>query len=235
MHAYICEFIGVAMMLTLIEGVVANVTLKKSAMKGAGKLQATIACGLAVMIPAFIFGNASGAHFNPAVTLALAADGSFPWAQVPGYIIAQFLGAFAGAVNVWLMFGDQFDATEDPEVVFGCFSTSPAVRDIPRNLFSEAMITFILMFSIKGIEQVPGLAPGLSNVYVGAIVCACGMSLGGVTGFAINPARDLGPRVAHALLPIKGKGSCHWDYALVPIVGPIVGALAAVLVYALVF
>ena len=234
MLPYIAEFIGTMMLIILGDGVVANVTLNKSGMKGAGSIQITLAWGLAVMVPAFIFGAASGAHFNPALTLALAVDGSLAWSLVPGYIIAQFAGAIVGAVIVYLMFKDQFDATEDPGTKLGVFSTGPSIPNIPRNIFCEAIATFVLVFAIKGIAQVTGIAGGLSNFLVFGIIVSIGMSLGGLTGYALNPARDIGPRIAHALLPIKGKGSSNWGYAIVPLLGPILGALAAVGLYAII-
>ena len=234
MLPYIAEFIGTMMLILLGDGVVANVTLNKSGMKGAGPIQITLAWGLAVMVPAFIFGAASGAHFNPALTIALAADGSLAWSMVPGYIIAQFAGAFTGAVLVYLMFKDQFDATKDPGTKLGVFSTGPAVRNIPRNIFCEAVATFVLVFAIKGIAQVGGIAGGLSNFLVFGIIVSIGMSLGGLTGYALNPARDIGPRIAHAVLPIKNKGDSNWSYAIVPLVGPIIGALVAVGLYAII-
>ena len=208
MLPYIAEFLGTMMLIILGDGVVANVTLNKSGMKGAGSIQITLAWGLAVMVPAFIFGAASGASFNPALTIALAVDGSFDWAMVPGYIIAQFAGAFVGAIIVYLMFKDQFDATDDPGTKLGVFSTGPSVPNMPRNIFCEAVATFVLVFAIKGMAQV-----------------------GGLTGYALNPARDIGPRIAHAVLPIKGKGSSNWGYAPVPVVGPIIGGIVAVLLY----
>ena len=214
MTPYIAEFVGTMILILLGDGVVANVNLNKSGMKGAGAVQITLAWGLAVLVPAFIFGAAS-ASFNPALTIALAADGSFAWSMVPGYIVAQLAGAFCGACLVYLLFKDQFDATEDASTKRGVFCTAPAVRNIPRNILSEAVGTFVLVF---------------------AIIVSVGMSLGGLTGYAINPARDLGPRLAHAVLPIQGKGSSDFGYGLVvPIVGPILGALAAVLVYGLIF
>lgn len=234
MLPYIAEFLGTMLLIILGDGVVANVTLNKSGMKGAGSIQITLAWGLAVMVPAFIFGAASGAHFNPALTLALAVDGSLAWGLVPGYIIAQFLGAIVGAVIVYLMFKDQFDATEDPGTKLGVFSTGPSIPNIPRNIFCEAVATFVLVFAIKGIGQVTGIAGGLSNILVFGIIVSIGMSLGGLTGYALNPARDIGPRIAHALLPIKGKGSSNWGYAIVPLVGPIIGALVAVGLYAII-
>ena len=234
MLPYIAEFLGTMMLIILGDGVVANVTLNKSGMKGAGSIQITLAWGLAVMLPAIIFGAASGAHFNPALTIALALDGSLAWGLVPGYIIAQFAGAIVGAVIVYLMFKDQFDATEDPGTKLGVFSTGPSIPNIPRNIFCEAIATFVLVFAIKGIAQVTGIAGGLSNFLVFGIIVSIGMSLGGLTGYALNPARDIGPRIAHALLPIKGKGSSNWGYAIVPLLGPVLGALAAVGLYAII-
>ena len=234
MLPYIAEFLGTMLLIILGDGVVANVTLNKSGMKGAGSIQITLAWGLAVMVPAFIFGAASGAHFNPALTIALALDGSMSWALVPGYILAQFAGAILGAVIVYLMFKDQFDATEDPGTKLGVFSTGPSIPNLPRNIFCEAVATFVLVFAIKGIGQVDGIAGGLSNLLVFGIIVSIGMSLGGLTGYALNPARDIGPRIAHAFLPIKGKGYSNWGYAIVPLVGPVIGAIVAVLLYGII-
>lgn len=226
---FLAEFVGTMLLIILGDGVVANVTLNKSGMKGAGSIQITLAWGLAVMLPAFIFGAASGAHFNPALTIALAVDGTLPWAEVPVYIIAQFAGAILGACIVYLMFKDQFDATDDPGTKLGVFSTGPSVPNMPLNIFCEAVATFVLVFAIKGI---PGtVAGGVSNLFVFGIIVSIGMSLGGLTGYALNPARDLGPRIAHSFLPIKGKGDSNWGYAVVPLFGPIIGAVVAVLVY----
>lgn len=234
MNNFWYEFIGTAILITLGNGAVANVNLSKSGMKGGGSIQITIAWGFAVMIPAFIFGEYSGAIFNPALTLALAVDGSLAWSSVPSYMAAQFLGAFVGSCVVWVMFMDHFNATEDPNTIFGCFSTSPTIRNIPRNIFCEAVGAFMLVFAIKGIGQVE-VASGLNMVYLFGIITSIGMSFGGLTGYAINPARDIGPRLAHQLLPIKNKGSSHWDYAAVPVLGPVIGSLAAVLLYGLMF
>lgn len=225
---FLAEFFGTMLLILLGDGVVANVTLNKSGMKGAGSIQITLAWGLAVMVPAFIFGAASGAHFNPALTIALAVDGSLPWAEVPIYIIGQFAGAIFGACIVYLMFKDQFDATDDPGTKLGVFSTGPSVPNLPLNIFCEAVATFVLVFAIKGI---PTVADGVSNLFVFGIIVSIGMSLGGLTGYALNPARDIGPRIAHAFLPIKGKGDSNWGYAIVPLVGPIIGAIVAVLLF----
>ena len=230
--AFLSELIGTAILILLGDGVVANVLLNKSGMKGAGPVQITFGWGLAVMLPAFVFGAASGAHFNPALTLALAADGSVAWNLVPAYIAGQMLGAFIGATLVWALFYDHFKATDDAAIKRGCFCTAPSIPNAPRNFLSEFIGTFLLVFTIKGIAQVTGCAGGLSYVFVFGIIVSIGMSLGGLTGYAINPARDLGPRIAHALLPIPGKGPSNWGYAWIPIVAPIAGALAAVALYA---
>ena len=226
------EFVGTMMLIMLGDGVVANVTLNKSGMKGAGSIQITIAWGLAVMIPAFIFGAASGASFNPALTLALAADGSFPWSQVPGYIAAQFAGAFVGAIIVWLAFREHFEATDDPGTKLGVFSCGPSIPNLPMNILAEAVATFVLVFAIKGL---PAEAPaGVGNLLVFGIIVSCGMSFGGLTGYAMNPARDLGPRLAHTILPISGKGDSNWGYGIVTLVGPVIGALLAVGLYSVI-
>lgn len=232
MLPYIAEFLGTMMLILLGDGVVANVTLNKSGMKGAGSIQITFAWGLAVMVPAFIFGAASGAHFNPALTIALAVDGSIGWNLVPGYIIAQFAGAFVGACLVYILFKNQFDETPDAGTKLGVFSTGPSIADMPLNILSEAIGTFVLVFAIKGIGNVAGAGTvGLNNFLVFGIIVSIGMSLGGLTGYAINPARDLGPRLAHSVLPIKGKGDSNWGYGIVPLVGPIIGAIVAVLLF----
>lgn len=229
MLPYIAEFLGTMLLIILGDGVVANVTLNKSGMKGAGSIQITLAWGLAVMVPAFIFGAASGAHFNPALTIALAVDGSLAWGLVPGYIAAQFAGGFVGACLVYVLFKDQFDATDDPGTKLGVFSTGPSVPNMPLNILSEVVGTFVLVFAIKGIPATA--APGVEKFMVFGIIVSIGMSLGGLTGYALNPARDLGPRMAHAVLPIKGKGDSNWGYAPVVIAGPVIGAIIAVLLY----
>ena len=184
------------------------------------------------MVPAFIFGEASGASFNPALTIALAVGGMFDWALVPGYVIAQTLGGIVGGILVYILFKDHFDATEDPGTKLGVFSTGPSIPNAGRNIVQEAIATFVLVFAICGMNQVPELNAGVGKLLVFGIIVAIGMSLGGLTGYALNPARDLGPRIAHAILPIKGKGSRNFKYGLiVPIFGPIIGGIVAVLLY----
>ncbi|HWP51204.1 MAG TPA: MIP/aquaporin family protein [Clostridia bacterium] len=233
MLPFIAEFIGTTILIILGDGVVANVSLTKSGMKGAGSIQITFAWGLAVLLPAFIFGAASGAHFNPAVTIAMALSGGLAWGLVPGYIIAQMLGGFCGGIIVYLLFKDHFDATENPGTVLGCFATSPSIPNAPRNFLSEMIGTFVLVFAILGIGNVTGAGSvGLNYLLVFGIIVSVGMSLGGLTGYAINPARDLGPRLAHAVLPIKNKGDSNFSYGLVvPVFGPIAGGILAVFLF----
>lgn len=231
MLPYIAEFLGTMILIIFGDGVVANVNLSKSGMKGGGSLQIGIAWGLAVMVPAFIFGAASGAHFNPALTIALAVDGSIAWGLVPGYVIAQFTGAFVGGCFVHAMFKDHLDAEPSQGTKLGVFCTGPSIPNTYRNILSEAVETFLLVFAIKGLAQVGAVPAGVNNLLVFGLITAIGISFGGLTGYAINPARDLGPRLAHHLLPIKDKGSSHWEYAPVVIVGPLLGAICAVLLY----
>jgi len=228
---FLAELIGTAMLILLGDGVVANVCLSKSGMKGAGSIQITFAWGLAVMLPAFIFGSSSGAHFNPALTLALAVGGSTPWDLVPIYILGEFAGAILGAILVYILFKGHFDATEDPNTKLGVFCTSPSVPNVGLNLLSEIVGTFVLVFAILGIGNVAGIASGVEKLLVFGVIVSIGMSLGGLTGYAINPARDLGPRIAHAILPIKGKRDSNWGYSWIPVVGPIIGGLLAQLLY----
>ena len=207
------EFIGTLVLVLLGDGVVASTVLKQSKGFNGGWAVITIAWGLAVMCGVLIAGPYSGAHLNPAVSIGLAVAGSFPWAFVPGYIAAQLLGGFCGAVLVYVYYKDHFDATDDPATKLGVFCTMPAIMDKPRNLFCEFLGTFLLVF----------------------VILAIGMSLGGTTGYAINPARDLPPRVAHSILPIRGKGTNGWGYSWVPVAGPVLGALAAGAIYGCIY
>lgn len=227
---YIAEFIGTAMLLLIGISVCCNNSLNKSGMKGAGPVLVCIGWGLAVMLPAVIFGAESGAHFNPALTIALAADGIISWEIVPGYIVCQFAGAFVGAIIAYVLFKDHFDATDDADVKLGVFCTKPSIRNLPRNMLVEIVATFILVFTIEGIGA-HSFHTGVEALYTFGLIVGIGMAVGGLTGFAINPARDIGPRLAHFILPIKGKRDSDWQYAIVPLVGPIIGALLAVGLY----
>lgn len=232
------EFIGTAILVLFGDGVVASTLLKKSKGENGGWIVITMAWGLAVMLGVFIAGPYSGAHLNPAVTLGLAAAGTFSWALVLPYIVAQMLGGFFGAVLVYLYYKDHYDITDDPAAKLSTFCTIPAIRNYGRNLFSEIVGTFVLVFVILALSMqnnLPEVGMGSLGAFpVAMLIVALGMSLGGTTGYAINPARDLAPRIAHAVLPIKGKGTNDWAYSWVPVVGPIIGAFLAAVLYCLV-
>ena len=229
------EFLGTFIMILLGFGVVACTTLKESKGNGGGWVVITIAWGLAVMCGVFVAGPYTGAHLNPAVTIGLAFAGKFSWCLAFPYICSQFFGALLAGITVYLFYKDQFDQTEDKDSKLGVFATIPAVSNPFRNLFSEIVGTFVLILVILFLSESGNTAEvGLGSIGafpVALLVVAIGMSLGGTTGYAINPARDWGPRLAHTILPIKGKGSSRWKYAWVPLVGPIGGAVIAVLVY----
>jgi glycerol uptake facilitator protein len=235
------EFVGTMLLIILGDGVVANVLLAKCKGQNSGWIVITTGWALAVFVAVAAFAHVSGAHINPAVTIALAAAGVFSWSMVPGYIAAQMLGAFAGAVVVWLAYLPHWKETEGGELKRAVFCTAPAIYNPPANFVCEVIGTFVLIFAVltfKGVYEHPlsGAAIPIDLGAMGAIpialvVWAIGLSLGGPTGYAINPARDLGPRLAHAILPIPGKAGNDWRYAWIPVVAPIVGALLAVVVW----
>ncbi|QNR20698.1 aquaporin family protein [Exiguobacterium sp. Helios] len=231
MSNFTSELIGTMILILLGDGVVAGVVLRKTKSENGGWIVITFAWGLAVMTGAYIAAS-SGAHLNPALTLALAMNSDLPWADVPVYIAGQLIGAFIGAVLVWLHYMKHFEATDDQAAKLGVFATGPAIRHTPSNLISEIIGTFVLVFGILSFGLTT-FGDGLKPFIVGLLVVVIGLSLGGTTGYAINPARDLGPRIAHAILPIKGKGSSDWGYSWIPIVGPIIGGGVAVLLYQL--
>jgi glycerol uptake facilitator protein len=234
MSAYIGELVGTAILIIFGAGVCANVNLKKTLAHNAGWLVITIGWGLGVTMGVYAVGKFSGAHLNPAVTIGLAFNGVFPWSKVPGYILAQVIGAFIGAVIVYLHFLPHWKVTEDPAAKLGTFATGPAIPNVFANLLSEFIGTFVLMLGILTIGA-NKFTDGLNPLSVGLLIVAIGVSLGGTTGYAINPARDFGPRLAHFLLPIHGKGSSNWGYAWIPIVGPILGGSVGALFYRAVF
>ncbi len=239
MTPFLAEIVGTFMLLLLGNGVVANVVLSGTKGNSGGWIVITLAWGLSVFVAVFIAGSISGAHLNPAVTIGLAVAGSFSWSLVPSYILAQMLGAMAGTTMVYLMHKDHYDITEDGEAKRATFCTSPAIRNPASNFFSELMGTFALVF---GVFYISGATVGsqeaslgaLDALPVGLLVTVIGLSLGGTTGYAINPARDLGPRIMHQLLPIKNKVDSDWGYSWIPVLGPIAGAaIAGVLFLAL--
>ncbi|MGA0407761.1 MAG: MIP/aquaporin family protein [Limisphaerales bacterium] len=239
MNPYIAEFFGTMMLILLGNGVVAGVLLNKSKSFQAGWLVIALGWGLAVTLSVYMVGAISGAHLNPAVTVAVAAigHGGFTWAQAPGYILAQMLGAMLGATLVWLTYLPHWKETPDADTKLAAFSTSAAIRHAPSNLFSEIIGTLVLVLGVLTVLRPDNLVPesgfdtGFGPVLVGLIVLSVGLSLGGPTGYAINPARDLGPRLAHTLLPIHGKGRSHWDYAWIPGIGPLIGGWLAAQIY----
>jgi glycerol uptake facilitator protein len=247
MQSYLAEAIGTMVLVLLGDGVVANVVLARTKGQDAGWIVITVGWGVAVAIAVYAVGRVSGGHLNPAVTIALATIGSFPWQQVPGYIAAQLLGAIAGAALVWLTYLPHWSATDDRASKLGVFCTAPAIRNAGANVICEVIGTMALLFGILAIAanaqgfSKPGevdlsavFSRGLQPLLVGVLVLGIGLSLGGPTGYAINPARDLGPRIAHAILPIAGKGSSDWAYAWVPVVAPIIGGIAGAGLYALI-
>ena len=244
MEKYVAEAVGTMLLVLLGDGVVANVSLRKSKALGGGWIVVAIGWGMAVAMAVYAVGRFSGAHINPAVTVSLATIGAFPWSEVPGYVLAQMIGGFLGAGVVWIAFFEHWQETPDSAVKLGIFSTIPAIRKPLANLATEMIGTAVLMFGILALgDQAQMLKqPGdldLTVVYSGAIypllvgllVLAIGLSLGGPTGYAINPARDFGPRLAHAVFPISGKGSSDWGYAWIPIVGPLAGGVLGSLLY----
>jgi glycerol uptake facilitator protein len=238
MSPFIAELTGTMLMILLGDGVVANVLLNDTKGNNSGWMVITTAWGLAVFVGVVVAGPYSGAHLNPAVTIALAIAGKFAWASVLSYVTAQLIGAMLGALLVWVMYYDQFQRTNNPGAILAVFCTGPAVRNYVSNTASEIIGAFVLIFTIfyiTGAEITPLKTPvGLGSVGalpVAFLVWVIGLSLGGTTGYAINPVRDLGPRIMHALLPIKSKGNSDWAYSWIPIFGPIAGAIIAALVY----
>jgi glycerol uptake facilitator len=237
MQLYLAEFIGTMILILLGDGVVAGVLLRNSKAENAGWIVITFGWGMAVAMAVYAVGWISGAHINPAVTIGLASIGAFEWAQVPGYIIAQFLGAFTGAVLVWLAYLPHWEETADAGLKLGVFSTAPAIYNTVSNLITEIIGTAMLVFGVVAIVTTSTAAGqeiawgGIFPLLIGLLVLGIGLSLGGPTGYAINPARDLGPRIAHAVLPIAGKGGSDWGYSWIPVVGPIIGGVLGAWLY----
>src|SRR5215216_1928966 len=234
MEAYLAEFIGTMILIILGDGVVAGVLLRNSKAENSGWVVITLGWGMAVAVAVYCVGQFSGAHINPAVTLGFAVSGQFDWAMVPGYIIAQLLGAFTGAVIVWLSYLPHWAETADPGLKLGVFSTAPAIYNTPANVITEIIGTFVLVFGVFGIIA-NDLAGGLAPLLIGLLVLGIGLSLAATTVYEINPARDLGPRIAHAVLPIAGKGGSDWGYAWIPVVAPVIGGILGAVAYTVLF
>jgi glycerol uptake facilitator protein len=237
MSPFTAELIGTALLILMGDGVVANVLLNKSKGQNAGWIVVATGWGLGVGLAVYCVGSFSGAHLNPAVTLGMAAIGKLEWSQVGTYLLAQMLGAMIGATLVWLAYLPHWKETPDRGAKLGVFCTAPAIRNPGANLVCEIIGTFVLVLGVlailtpKNLKPEHGFDAGLGPLLVGALVLGIGISLGGPTGYAINPARDLGPRLAHAILPIAGKGGSDWGYAWIPVVGPIIGGVLGALFY----
>lgn len=234
MSPYVAEFLGTMLLTLLGNGVVAGVLLKDSKAENSGWLTIVVGWGLAVTLAIYAVGRISGAHINPAVTLALFVNGDFPGDRVLGYVVAQFAGAFAGAVLIWLHYLGHWPRTNNPAAKLGIFCTGPAIRAAIPNLISEIIATVVLVLGILFIGA-NKYYEGLNPIVLGALIVSIGLSLGGTTGFAINPARDLSPRLAHFILPIPGKGSSDWSYSWIPVVGPIIGGVLGALLFRYLF
>lgn len=237
MSPFLAELLGTMLLVLFGDGVVANVVLSRSKGQNSGWIVIAAGWAAGVTVAVYAVSALSGAHLNPAVTIALATIGKFEWARVPGYVLAQTIGAFLGGVLVWLTYLPHWGLTEDKGLKLAVFSTGPAVRNPVANLISEAIATAALVLGLLSVLTPKNLVPNtgfdsaLAPLLVGVIVFGIGLSLGGSTGYAINPARDLGPRLAHMILPIPGKGSSDWGYAWVPVIGPIIGGILGALAY----
>lgn len=241
MNELVAEFIGTALLLLLGTGVVANASLNKTLAQGSGWVLITFGWGFAVFVGVIVAAPYSGAHINPAVTLGLALVGKFAWTKVAGYMTAQLLGAATGSFLAWFLYSSQYNETDDASSILGTFSTGPAIPNTIRNLYSEILGTFILVFVVLYISGASLESSNLENAKIGLgsigalpvalLVVAIGMSLGGTTGYAINPARDLGPRIIHSIVPIKHKGNSNWKYSWIPIIGPFIGCTLAALLF----
>jgi glycerol uptake facilitator protein len=248
-EVYLAEFVGTLILILLGDGVVAGVLLRKSKAENAGWIVITFGWGMAVALAVYAVGVISGAHINPAVTVGLASIGAFNpdnfygWGAVPGYIVAQLLGAFTGAVLVWITYYQHWKETDDPVIKLGVFSTIPEIRNVASNFVTEVIATAMLVFGVVAIvanaqnfantDLASIFSVGILPLIIGFLVFAIGLSLGGPTGYAINPARDLGPRIAHALLPIPGKGGSDWSYSWIPVVAPLVGGVIGAFAYSI--
>ncbi|WP_319000173.1 MIP/aquaporin family protein [Streptococcus dysgalactiae] len=230
MMNFIGELLGTFILVLLGDGVVSACILNKTKAQNSGWIAIVLGWGIAVTVAVYISGFMSGAHLNPAVTLAMAAIGSLPWSQVVTYLVAQFLGAMLGALVLYLHYYPHWNETKDAGTILACFSTGPAIRHTWSNLFGEALGTAVLVITVMAIGP-NKVAAGFGPIIVGFVVMAVGFSLGATTGYAINPARDLGPRIMHTLLPIPNKGDSDWSYAWIPVLGPILGGVAGALIY----
>ena len=231
MTPFLAELIGTAIIIIIGNGVVANVVLPETKGNSGGLASIILGWTFAVFIAVYMTSGTSGAHLNPAVTIALATAGKFSWALVPTYILAQFLGGMLGAFVVWMVYKDHFNESKDAAAQLACFSTAPSIRNLPQNFIVETLATFVFMLGVFYLKPAGVEMGSLTALPVALLVAGIGFGMGGPTGFAINPARDLGPRIMHFALPIKGKGPSDWAYAAIPVIGPLVGGILAAIIY----
>jgi glycerol uptake facilitator protein len=231
MTPFLAEFIGTSMMMIIGNGVVANIVLPKTKGNNGGLISIVLGWTIAVFVGVYITSSSSGAHLNPAVTIAFATAGKFSWSLVPTYLLAQLLGSMLGAFVVWMIYKDHFNESENPADQLACFSTGPSIRRLPQNFIVETVATFVFVIGIFHIKAAGVELGSFSALPVALLVAGIGFGIGGPTGWAINPARDLGPRIMHFVLPIKGKGPSDWAYAAIPVFGPIVGGILAAIIY----
>lgn len=233
MTPFLGELIGTCLLVVLGDGIVANVVLNKTKGNNSGWIAITLGWGVAVFVAVYSVAAVSGAHINPAASIGLAAAGKFPWGDVPIYIAGQMLGAMLGAFIVWITYRQHFEQTQDADAKLAVFCTGPAIRNPFNNLVSEIVGTFVLIFGVLSMVAPQSSLGSLDALPAALLVFGIGLSLGGTTGFAINPARDLGPRIMHAILPIPNKRDSDWGYAYIPVIGPIIGGLLAAFVFGL--
>lgn len=231
MTPFLAEFVGTTILIIIGNGVVANIVLPGTKGNNGGLISIVLGWTLAVFVAVYITSSSSGAHLNPAVTIALATAGKFSWALVPMYLLAQLLGSMLGAFMVWMVYKDHFNACQSAGDQLACFSTGPSIRRLPQNFIVETIATFIFILGIFYIKPAGVEMGSFSALPVALLVASVGFGMGGPTGWAINPARDLGPRIMHFVLPIKGKGPSDWAYAVIPVLGPIVGGILAAIIY----
>ena len=231
MTPFLAEFLGTSMMMIIGNGVVANIVLPKTKGNNGGLISIVLGWTIAVFVGVYISSSSSGAHLNPAVTIAFATAGKFDWSLVPMYVLAQLTGSMLGAFVIWMVYKDHFNESENAADQLACFSTGPSIRRLPQNFIVETVATFVFVIGIFHIKSSGVELGSFSALPVALLVAGIGFGIGGPTGWAINPARDLGPRIMHFVLPIKGKGPSDWAYAAIPVFGPIVGGILAAIIY----
>ena len=231
MTPFLAEFLGTSMMMIIGNGVVANIVLPKTKGNNGGLISIVLGWTIAVFVGVYISSSSSGAHLNPAVTIAFATAGKFEWSLVPTYLLAQLLGSMLGAFVIWMVYKDHFNESENAADQLACFSTGPSIRRLPQNFIVETVATFVFVIGIFHIQSSGVELGSFSALPVALLVAGIGFGIGGPTGWAINPARDLGPRIMHFVLPIKGKGPSDWAYAPIPVFGPVIGGILAAIIY----